>query len=263
MFYGELFRLDFTIIKQTFLLSFLLIIFNFTSIIGTRSFNAEIVAILFTLYFAFIPLFEYIFNHNIPRINTILAIFIVLFGIFFILGFNIKNIFKIEIIILLFGNISFALYLVLTSKFVKNSNPTLITMFQLFFIAIFSFILWFIEDIFIKKIPLSLPNNSNFWGSVIFVSFFIRFLYSIIQTFACRYVSAFYVALIFSTELIMTIFFSPLIENYFFTKTDIFKNITIFKIVGAIIMIFGILIYDDGIYNKIKIKIEKHIKNFN
>ena len=99
-----------------------------------------------------------------------------------------------------------------------------------------------------------LPKEPLFWGSVIFISFFIRGLYTVIQVYAQRYVSPINTSLIFASEIVMTLFLSSLISNYFGFRQDI-EPIALVKILGAFLMVFGILICDNNFYNSLKHKI--------
>ena len=80
----------------------------------------------------------------------------------------------------------------------------------LFFTFLFSLLFWAGESVVLHK-PMSLPTDASFWGSVIYISFFIRGLYGIVQIYALRYVSPLNTSLIFSSEIIMTMFMSPIL----------------------------------------------------
>ena len=79
-----------------------------------------------------------------------------------------------------------------------------------------------------------------FWGSVIFISFFIRGLYTVVQIYAQRYVTPVNAALIFSSEIIMTLLLSGIVYKFIF-KEQYTESITLSKIIGIIFMLIGIL----------------------
>jgi len=97
---------------------------------------------------------------------------------------------------------------------------------------------------------LTLPSAPAFWGSVIFISFFIRGLYSVIQIYAQRYVSALNTSLVFSTEIIMTMAATPVLSKLFNMQTEK-GNFTVFRIIGAIVMVVGILVSDSSVTDAI------------
>ena len=105
----------------------------------------------------------------------------------------------------------------------------------------------------LKKQTMSFPQSPAFWGSVIFISFFIRSLYSVVQIYAQRYVTALNTSLIFSTEIIMTMAATPVL-NKLFELPAAEGNVTVHRIIGAVIMVVGILASDssvtDGLFAK-------------
>ena len=69
------------------------------------------------------------------------------------------------------------------------------------------------------------------------------------QIYAQRYVSSLNVALIFSTEIIMTMLFSPILARIFNTQPEV---ITPLRLLGALVMVFGILISDREVAEKLR-----------
>ena len=202
------------------------------------------ISCVISAYFAFIPIIEFVLFKTKPKKNIIIAIFIVLIGLLFMMNFNFKSLLNTNILFLLIADIAFAVYIILTGRYTIGSNPALLAIGQLFFNTIIAFICMLFEYYF-KKVPINIPNDTSFWSSVIFISFFIRGMYGIIQIYAQRYVSAFNTSLIFSTEIIMTMIFAPFLSKVFYLD-EASDSITVYKIIGAIIMIIGILIADEN-----------------
>lgn len=248
VFYHEIFRIDGKHILQSFILSFELFFFNLLMLIGSIGTDATIIACIMTLYFAFVPIFDYIFNKTKPTKNIIIAIIIVIIGVFFMMECNTKNLLNKNIIFLLIADIVFAMYISTTSKFSSNSNPSILAMGQLFFGFFISFICWIIDSI-INKQSMIIPYSPPFWGSVIFIAFFIRGLYGVVQIFAQRYVSALNTSLIFSTEIIITLIATPFVSDYFDIQNNM-KTPSIYKWIGVIVMVLGILIADGSIISR-------------
>ena len=94
-----------------------------------------------------------------------------------------------------------------------------------------------------------LPAEGKFWGSVIFISFFIRGLYTIVQIYAQRYVSPLSTSLIFSTEVIITMLLSPL--QAMITGT-VPETITPAKAAGGAMIVLGLLITEPGFMKAVR-----------
>ena len=147
--------------------------------------------------------------------------------------------------------------LVFTGYFTSRSNPSILAMGQLLFIAIISFIAWNVEAR-ITGIRISLPSEPMFWGSVIFISVFIRGMYTVVQTYAQRFVSALNTSMIFATEIIITMLTSPIVSEYFGISSEA-VNISVNMCIGAVLMVIGILIADPSVLDEFKLK--KRVKN--
>ena len=254
VFFNELFRIDRNHIFQCFLLSTEVFSFNFFLLLGIDGLDMTVVSSIVSSYFAFIPIIEYILFKSKPKLNTVIAIIISIIGVFMIIGFNVNSFMNIKILYLLLADISIALYMITTGQFAKASNPAILSMGQLFFVTIFSFIGWFVESTVFNGGAMRFPTDALFWGSVVFISFFIRGLYTVVQVYAQRYLSPINVSLIFATEIIMTLFLSRIISSFFGFMQEI-EPITIIKCIGAVFMVTGILICDNSFYEFIIKKI--------
>lgn len=253
VFFNELFRLDKSHILQSLILAIEIFAFNFFLLLGVNGVDTTVVSSILSSYFVFIPIVEYIMYKTLPKPNVILAIIISLFGVILIIGLNVNNILNTNVLFLILADIAMAVYVITTGSFAKNSNPAIISMGQLFFVTIFAFIGWCVE-VHYKGISFKLPREPLFWGSVIFISFFIRGLYTVIQVYAQRYVSPINTSLIFASEIVMTLFLSSTISNYFGFRQEM-QPITFIKCVGAFMMVFGILICDNNFYGFLKRKL--------
>ena len=252
MFFNELFRLDMKLIKQSAVLSAELFGFNFFILLGAKNMDTTVTACVLSSYFVFVPPFAYLFFKQKPDKNSLIGIAIVLVGIFFMMNCNGLGLMKLNIVYLLIADVFFAIYILTAGNYTAGSNPSILALGQLYFNFIFSLICWTAEMLW-KHQTMTLPKAPAFWGSVIFISFFIRGLYSVIQIYAQRYVSALNTSLIFSTEIIMTMAATPVLTKLFSMQTEE-GNITVFRIIGAIVMVVGILASDssvtDGLLNK-------------
>lgn len=245
MFFSELFRLDRNLVKQSAILSAELFGFNIFILLGARNMDATVTACVLSSYFVFVPLLAYLFFKQKPDKNSLFGIAVVLVGIFFMMNCNVRGLLKLNILYLVIADAFFAIYILTAGKFTAGSNPSILALGQLYFNFIFALACWTVELIWTHK-TINLPSQPAFWGSVIFISFFIRGLYTVIQIYAQRYVSAMNTSLIFSTEIIMTMAATPVLASLF----DLPKeegNFTTFRLVGAAIMVLGILVSDSSV----------------
>ncbi len=236
-FFNELFRLDKSQIYQGFVLSGELIIFNIFLLMGSAGLSATITAGVLSTYFIFIALSMVIFFKQIPGKNQIVAIILIAIGLFLISNAQISSLLNRHVLYLIIANIAFAAYIITAGNYAASSNPSILALGQMFFCFIGSFILWVGEALFFGA-DFKLPFDKNFWGSVIYISFFIRGLYGVVQIYAQRYTSPLSVSIIFSSEVIMTMFASPVLTRFFNTQPE---EINFTRVVGALIMVLGLL----------------------
>ena len=240
VFNSELFRIDSKHIFQCFVLAIETFAFNVFLILGSKDMDSTTVSSVVSAYFVFIPIVEYILFKSLPKLNIIMAIIFVLIGIPLIIGLKIENFQNRRMLFLLFADITIALNIITIGHFARGSNPAILGMGQMFFTAIISFICWMVECQIYNK-SMIFPSEPIFWGSVIFIGFFIRGLYTVVQTYAQRYVSPVNAALIFSSEIIMTLLLSGFVYTFLF-REEYGEKITGTKIVGVILMLIGIII---------------------
>ncbi len=243
VFFNELFRVDKRHIMQCLILSVESLAYNSFLLLGANSFDSTTVSSIVSSYFLFIPIIEFILYKTKPKYNTVIAIVIVVIGVFMIMGMDYRNFLNPKILFLIITDIIISLNVITIGKYAVGSNPTILAMGQLFFNTIFAFICFAIECK-LKMKSISFPREPLFWGSVIFISFFLRGLYTIVQVYAQRYVSPINVSLIFSTEIIMTLFFSNAISKYFGFSAES-ESITFMKMVGVLMMLIGIFLSEN------------------
>ena len=246
-FFGELFRLDAKQVIQSSMLSLELIGFNFFMLIGVKNLDPSVVAAVISSYFVFILIFESALKRKWPEKISIISVFAVLAGLLLMINANIKSLLNIHILYLIISNVFFAVYVMSVGSYASSSNPSILAMGQMFFCFIFALILWIFEAVF-TDIKLNIPTSREFWVGVIYISFFIRGIYGIIQVYAQRYVSPLNTSLIFSSEIVMTMLVSPVISKMFGTAVE---AVTPLKIIGSILIVLGIIIIEPGFLEKI------------
>lgn len=247
-FFGELFRLDKKQIIQSSILSLELMGFNFFMLEGVKDLDSSVVAAVLSSYFVFILIFESVLKRKMPDKFSIISVLAVFVGLFMMINVNIKSLLNINILYLIVSNIFFAIYVMNVGSYASSSNPSILAMGQMFFCFVFALILWIFEAIF-TELRFNIPTNKEFWVSVIYISFFIRGLYGIIQVYAQRYVSPLNTSLIFSSEIVMTMLVSPFISKILGTEAE---PVTPLKIIGSTLIVFGIACIEPDFLKKIK-----------
>ena len=252
VFINELFRIDKRHIIQSALLSVLTFTYSIFLLLGSHKLDSTTISSVVSSYFIFIPVVELIAFKTKPKKSVIVAILFVMVGIFLIMDLKLERLLNINILFLIVTDIFIAIYIVSTGAFASGSNPAILAMGQLFFTAIISFIFWF-ADSRIKGYMIALPPEPAFWGSVIYMSIFIRGLYTVIQTYAQRFVTPLNTSLIFSTEVIITLLLTPLISRVFHMQSsDSVLSVT--KCIGVVVMLTGIIISDPSILKQFTFK---------
>lgn len=247
VFFSELFRVDRKQIRQSLLLSLELFGFNVFLLLGS-SVGATVSACVLSAYFVFLPLLSLLLFKIKSDKMTLCAVGVVLAGLALMMLEDPAGLKDIHFLYLLIADVFFALYILTVGRFTAGSNPSILAMGQMLFNCLIALIFW-VGQSAIQKTPLSLPTDSAFWGSAIFIGFFIRGLYGIVQMFAQRYVSPLNTSLIFSTEIIITMLMSPVLALLFGTQPE---RITALRLAGAGVMVLGILLADPSVTGALK-----------
>lgn len=238
-FFGELFRVDKKQVLLSLLLAAELFAFNTFLLLGSRDMDASAVAGVVAMYFVFIPLLLLLQRKKVSR-SSLEGTALVLLGVFLTLGLDIRNFSDIHVLYLILADISIAVNLLTVEKYCVRSNPAILAMGELLFGSLFGLAGWCAEALLFGK-KMSLPVEPAFWSSVFFISFFIRGLYGVVQIYAQRYVSALNTSLIFSTEVIITVFLSPLLSKQMGMEA---QPVTWMKVIGCFIIAAGVLTAD-------------------
>ena len=236
-FFGELFRLDTKQVWQSVTLSAELMVFNIFLLLGVRGLGSTLTNAMLSTNFVFIAVIMFLLYKQVPDKGTLYGIIAVLLGLLILTGADIAELWSVSALYLMLSNAAFAFYIVSVGEYSGSSNPSIIAMGQMFFCFLFSLVFWAGDAVFFGG-SFTLPTNPAFWGSVIYISFFIRGLYGIVQVYAQRYTTPLNTSLIFSTEIIMNMLTSPLIARFIGTEPEI---ITWPKILGGVLIVLGIL----------------------
>ena len=236
-FFEELFRLDTKQVLQSLVLAAELMVFDIFMLLGSSGVDPTMTAAVISSYFLFIVIISVAFLGQSVEKSSIVGIIIVFVGLFFILDMDITGLWDRHILYLVIADIAFATYTITVGYYASASNPSILSMGHNLFCFLFTLILWVGESWF-YKMPFTLPSERQFWGIVIYIGFFIRGLYTVIQIYAQRYVSALNTSLVLSSGIVITMAVSPVLSALFSTEPEV---ITPYKIIGSVIMVAGLL----------------------
>ncbi|MBQ7545240.1 MAG: DMT family transporter [Synergistaceae bacterium] len=236
-FFEELFRLDAKQVLQSLVLAAELMVFDIFMLLGSSGVDPTMTAAVISSYFLFIVIISVAFLGQSVEKSSIVGIIIVFIGLFFILDMDITGLWDRHILYLVIADIAFATYTITVGYYASASNPSILSMGHNLFCFLFTLILWVGESWF-YKMPFTLPSERQFWGIVIYIGFFIRGLYTVIQIYAQRYVSALNTSLVLSSGIVITMAVSPVLSALFSTEPEV---ITPYKIIGSVIMVAGLL----------------------
>lgn len=241
---GELRRADWKQFLCSAMLAGLLLGFNFFMLIGAGHLDTIVTSFTITAYIVFVPAVSLLFHRRVTR-NQIAGMMIVLAGLAFSMRINLNGFLNPYVLCLITADLFFAIYIVFAEQICGKMNPAVLLIGELFFGSLFSLAGWLIQDGFHR---LTLPRDPAFWGSALFVAFFIRGLYGLVQLYAQRYMNAIQVSLIFSTEIIFTLALSPILSRLMGTGAE---PMDVFKAAGCIMIMSGVLVADQNVMSAI------------
>lgn len=241
---GELCRADRKQLLCSAALAGLLLGFNLFMLIGAGHLDTIVTSFTITAYIVFIPAVSLLFHRRVSR-NQIAGMLVVLAGLALSMQVNLRGFLNPYVLCLIAADLFFAFYIVFAEQICGKLNPAVLLIGELFFGSLFSFAGWMVQD---GVSSLALPKDPAFWGSALFVAFFIRGLYGLVQLYAQRYVSAIQVSLVFSTEIIFTLALSPVLSKLMGTAPE---PMDLFKAAGCILIICGVLAADKNVISAI------------
>ena len=139
-------------------------------------------------YFVFIVALSALLFRQRPNRANLWGSAVILLGLFLMMDADVMELWNRNILYLVIADGVFALYIITAGLYASSSNPSILAMGQTFFCFLFALAFWVGEALF-DGVPFSLPVSLEFWGSVLFISFFIRGLYGAVQIYAQRYVT--------------------------------------------------------------------------
>ena len=217
--------------------------FNFFLLMGSRHTDAVTSASVISLYFVFITPLLLLLRRKVNFFSGIATV-IAIIALLLLFNADTEKLFSSpEVVYLIIADIFFAAYVVSVSILGENEDSTCLTLSQMIFAALFAFAGWLAENAVTGQ-ALSLPVETEFWISALFIGVCIRAIYGIVQISAQKHVSALKTALIFSAEIIITLAASPILSRLFGMK---YTPVTFFQVMGALLLIVATLMVDENV----------------
>ena len=220
---------------------------NFFVLLGSRSLDAVVISSVCSLYFLFVTPMLLASGHKVSFFSLVASVIAVI-ALLLMFGADTDTLFASEsVIYLIIADIFFAAYVVSVSIFGKDEDTVQLSASQMMFSAVFALIGWGVECAVAGK-SFSLPGDTKFWISALFIGIFIRALYSLIQIAAQKKVSALKASLIFAAEILITLITEPFMCWIFGME---YKPVTVFQVIGGFLFILSSLMIDDNFMKKL------------
>lgn len=206
--------------------------------IGCKYTTAGKNAFLTTIYVFLVPLFLWAITKQCPSIQTFIAAFISLVGIGLL---SLQSNFSINIgdVLTILCSIGFALHMIFIARFNATEDAVLLTILQILFAAIFS---WILAPFIDGNFPVHCFQNSKTISSMLYLGIFSTMIAFFLQNICQKYTPTPIASLFLSFEAVFGVIFSCI-----FLK----EIITARMIIGCSLIFFSILL------SEIKIKKQK------
>ena len=224
--------------------------FNFFLLMGSKHLDAVIISSVVSLYFVFITPILLLLRKRVNFFSGIATV-IAIISLLLMFGADTDALFASgDVVYLILADLFFAMYVISVSILGQNVDPTQLTLSQMIFSSLFAFAGWGIECL-ISGNGFSLPTDTKFWVSALFIGVFIRAVYGLIQITCQQYVPALKASLIFSTEIVITLLMNPVLCRVLDME---YTPVTIYQVFGGVLLIIATLMVDDTVMGRLGYK---------
>lgn len=174
-----------------------------------------------------------LFMKKKPTLNNFLGALVIMAGIIITSGFDIESLLHWGSIFMLFSALFASVYTIVVDKVTKEEDPLLLSILQMWFTAVFSFGLWFVED------PGTFANvdySREMLSSIFILAFFSKAYAYVALMYSQKYSNPISVTIISSTEPVVTLILAVLIPSAFS------EDFMITSVVGAAIIMVGAVV---------------------
>ena len=221
--------------KQTIGLAFILSLVDFLGLIaqtiGLQHIDAGKAGFISGLFIILTPILSWIFYRTNFSKDLLFPIFLILIGLFVMfydISMNFLNM-GIGELLNFIGAISISLHIIFTAKFIKEINIFTLTMFQIFFMLVFSVLMGLITW---QEYSFSIITIKE-WLFLAYLGVITATLVFILQNWGQKFISDTTAAIIISIEPVFATFFGCIIGN---------EIINLQLIIGGLIIICGFIL---------------------
>ena len=217
--------------KSTFFHGMILGIFLFSAYafqtVGIQFTTAGKNAFLTTTYVMMVPFLAWIFYKTRPSLYSFVAAIIALVGIGFLSlqGESSEGIINIGDVLTIICGFFFAIHIVFIGKYTQNEDPVLLTILQLGFSALFS---WILAPFMDGKFPLAEIKRPDVILSMLYLGLFSTLLGFLLQNVCQKYLRASTASLLLSFEAVFGVLCSIIFLKEYLTGKMIFGCFLIF-----------------------------------
>lgn len=172
-------------------------------VVGVVDTSASTAGFLASTTVVIVPIIQAMMTRKIPDLKTIVAILIVLSGLFLLTGADLSQ-FNFGAIMCLMAAALYAIYIILSKYFVERVDAMSLGIWQLGFASLYALV-----GTFVLERPV-LPHSGTVWVAVLGLALICSAYGWVMQTIVQAYVSAEFTSFMFSLEPIFTAFFALL-----------------------------------------------------
>jgi len=199
--------------------------------LGISQIPASTASFVASLNIVFVPLLLLVFRQK-PTLNNWVGIVLILAGLVLTSSIRLGDTVNYGVLAMIAGCLFMAVYIIMVDNFAKKSDPLLLGIGQMFFVAIISFVLWFIEE---PKTFYAIAYTKEILANIFLLAFFSKAYAYIMLMYSQKYASPISVTVIASTEPVVTMVLTLLIPNTF-GQTEV---LTSTKVTGAVFIVMG------------------------
>lgn len=231
VFFKKLRAFDKSTLKRCFIVAVIICFELILERFGISNIEASTASFVASLNIVFVPLLLLMFKQKLT-LNNIAGIVLILTGLVFTSGVKAGGMLNYGVLAMAVSCMFMAVYIITVDNFTKRSDPLLLGIGQMFFTAIISFVLWFIEE---PKTFFALTYTNEILANIFLLAFFAKAYAYIMLMYSQKYTSPIAVTVMSSTEPVVTMVLALLIPNSF-GQTEV---LTEAKLIGAAFILAG------------------------
>ncbi|MDR1320727.1 MAG: DMT family transporter [Gracilibacteraceae bacterium] len=226
-------------VKKSTILSSLVLSLLLTAILlfereGLKSLPASNASFIASLTIVTVPLLMFLLKSGLTLNNAVGAVVIVL-GLCLTSGFALSAFFSEGTVFMLLVCLATAVYTIAVDRFTKKEDPLLLSVIQMIFTAFSGFVLWFAEE---PTTFASVNYTNELLSSIFILAFFAKAYAYVALMFGQKYTDSMSVAIIASTEPVITLLLAVFIPAAFGTG----ERFNAVSLSGAIVIAMGSVI---------------------